>query len=298
MYTNEEITTCLNDAEIKLPVDIGIVGRFDAELLKYKFKRIYIPTQYGLMDRAFYAIVEGKRIVVIYGRFDKNRTVSEDINFEKTQAAFNVVGAKTIIGTFVTGGIQKKHRIGDVFIVSDLVGLGGYKKSLFREAGFKNVDMYVPFCEEIRKSLIKGAKKCSFPVNTSGIYACFHGYPRIETKAELDFYEKNGWDIVGQTLDPEATLARESGCCYAAVAVTIDDPKTRKQFLEGNKKARELIQNAIPKGRLKTTDVVFNALRYIPSLERRKCMCGHKFHSEKSHFRYLPDFILDKQGIE
>lgn len=295
MYTNDETKISVGNLEIKPPVDIGIVGRFDTKLLKYKFKRIYIPTKYGLMDRAFYAIVEGKKVVVIYGRFDKNRTVSEDINFEKTQAAFNTVGAKTIIGTFVTGGIQKKHRIGDVFILSDLVGLGGYKKSLFREAGFKNVDMYIPFCEEIRKALIKGSKKCSFPVNTSGIYACFHGYPRIETKAELDFYEKNGWDIVGQTLDPEATLARESGCCYAAVAVTIDDPKTRKQFLEGNKKARNLIQNAIPKGRFKTTEVVFNALKYIPPLEKRKCMCGHKFHSEKSHFRYLPDYILDSE---
>lgn len=295
MHGSDEIIPCLKDAEIELPVDVGIVGRFDAKLQKHKFKRIFIPTKYGLMDRAFYGIVGGHKIVVIYGRFDKNRTVSEDINFEKTQAAFNTVGAKTIIGTFVTGGIQRKHKIGDVFIVSDLAGLGGYKKSLFKEDGFKNVDMYKPFCEELRKALIKGAKKCRFPVKTSGIYACFHGYPRIETKAELDFYEKNGWDIVGQTLDPEATLARESGCCYAAVAVTIDDPKTRKQFLSGNKKARELIQNAIPKGRLKTTEVAFRALKYILPVKKRKCMCGHKFHSEKSHFRYLPDYILDDQ---
>lgn len=291
--TNKEDLTILSDFPIKLPIDIGIVGRFDENLVKYNFRRIYVPTKYGLMDRAFYGEVEGKRIVVIYGRFDKQRGMSSDIDFEKNQATFNAVGAKTIIGTFVTGGIQKKYRIGSVFVVSDLVGLGGYRKSLYKEGGFKNVDMYQPFCPYVREALIKAVSEVDFPVYKEGVYACFHGYPRIETKAELDFYEKMGWDIVGQTLDPEATLARESGCCYAGVAVTIDDPKTRSKFLAGDEEARQLTQGAIPKGRLKTTELVFKSLKYIVPLSERKCVCGHKFHSEKSHFRYLPDYLLD-----
>jgi len=289
----KETITILKNAGVKLPIEIGIVGRFDTELKKYKFRRVFIPTEYGLMDRAFVGLVERRSVLVIYGRFDRERRMSVDINFEKTQAAFNAVGVKTIIGTFVVGGIQKKHKIGSVFIVSDMVGLGGYRKSLYKEGGFKNVDMYRPFCGEIRRALIKGAKEVKFPVHTEGIYVCFHGYPRIETKAELDFYEKMGWDIVGQTLDPEATLARESGCCYAAVAVTIDDPLTRQKFLAGDKKARSRIQDAIPMGRLKTTELVFKSLKYILPREKRSCVCGHHFHSEKNYFRYLPDFILD-----
>lgn len=288
-----EIIPLLKNSGIKLPVEIGIVGRFDTELQKYNFRRVFIPTKYGLMDRAFWGMVGKRSVLTIYGRFEKERGLSTDINFGKTQAAFNAAGVRTIIGTFVTGGIQKKYRIGDVFIVSNMVGLGGYRQSLFKDGGFKNVDMYRPLCEEIRNSLIKGSKEVNFPVHTKGIYVCFHGYPRIETKAELDFYEQMEWDVVGQTLDPEATLARESGCCYAAVAVTIDDPKTRSLFMAGDKKARELTQDAIPKGRLKTTELVFKSLKYIPPLEIRKCSCSHKFHSEKSHFRYLPDFILD-----
>lgn len=279
--------------DIKLPIEIGVVGRFDHKLLEYNFQRVLIETKYGLMDRAFYGVIDGRSVLVIYGRFDKNRTISEDINFEKTQAAFNEVGVKTIIGTFVTGSIQSTHKIGDVFIVSDFVGLGGYKKSLHKEVGFKNVDMYKPFCDEVRGLLLKSAKKSKFKVNEKGIYACFHGFPRIETKAELDFYEKMGWDIVGQTLDPEATLARESGCCYAALAVTIDDIKTRTKFLEGDEQARKLIQNAIPTGREKTTEILIRAIKNMPKNEEKKCSCGHKYHSEKSHFRHLPDFLLD-----
>jgi purine nucleoside phosphorylase len=40
-----------------------------------------------------------------------------------------------------------------------------------------------------------------------------------------------GCDVVGQPLDPEATLAREGGCCYAALAVTIDDHEIRSHAL-------------------------------------------------------------------
>ena len=280
-------------ADIKLPIDVGIVGRFDAELEKYDFKRITIPTRYGLMDRAFWGIVDERSVLVIYGRFDEKRGLAEDINFEKTQCAFNELGVKTIIGTFVVGAIQKQYPIGSVLIVSDLVGLGGYRQSLHKEGGFKNADMYNPFCAEVRDALKKAASEVSFTVFGNGIYACFHGYPRIETKAEIEFYEKMGWDIVGQTLDPEATLARESKCCYAAVAVTIDDPQTRERFMNGAEEARLLTQGAIPKGRLKTAELVFKALRHIPTPETRKCICGHDFHGEKSHFRHLPDFLLD-----
>ena len=49
---------------------------------------------------------------------------------------------------------------------------------------------------------------------------------------ELEFYNKQGWDIVGQTCDPEATFARLNQLCYAGVAVQIDDPTGRADYIE------------------------------------------------------------------
>jgi purine nucleoside phosphorylase len=273
------------------PLDIGIIGRFDDKLIEYGFKYVKIPTNYGLMDRAFYAEINNKKILVIYGRFDEKRGLSSDINYEKTQETFNLLGIKIVIGTFVVGAIQDFYPIGTVLIPHDFIGMGNYQNSLYKNLNFKNVDMYKPFCESLRGSIIRAEQDCSFNINTQGIYVCFHGYPRIETKAELDFYRALNWDIVGQTLDPEATLARESGCCYAAIVVTIDDPITRSRFLSGDAKARLLIQNSIPTGRLKTTEILFNSLNYID--RKRNCTCGHKFHGEKSHFYYLPNFYAN-----
>lgn len=274
---------------MKLQAEIGVIARPDIELQKYGFVRHKLKTKFGLVDRLFLGEVGGYKVAVIYGRFDEKRTTSSQINFEKTQAAFNELGVKKIYGAFVTGSIQDKHKIGDIFIINDFVGIGNYNKSLFRESGFKNVDMFKPFCPELSESLIRAANNLKVPYKT-GIYVCFHGWPRIETAAELTFYKKMGWDIVGQTLDPEATLARESGCCYAAVGVTIDDAVTRDKFMAGDAAARIKIQNAIPEGRKIINQIIFKTIE--AGEELKGCNCGHKFHSEKSQFRHLPGYLL------
>ena len=290
-----ELLPTLDEVGARLPIAIGVVGRFEAELRRHRFERVGIPTSYGLMDRAFYGKVNGTTMLVVFGRFDKRRGMSTDINFENTQAAFNAAGCKTIIGTFVGGAIQKHYPIGTVFVVDDMYGVTGYHQSLWRTGGYKNVDMYEPFCPGIRGALLRAADEVSFEVQRKGTYVCFHGFPRIETKAELEFYERNGWDIVGQTMDPEATLARESGCCYAALAATMDDPATRSDFLAGQSDARARIQASIPKIRLKTTELLFRALPHISEHSDRTCRCGHEFHKESGHFRYLPDYLLDPE---
>ncbi len=46
--------------------------------------------------------------------------------------------------------------------------------------------------------------------------------PRLETAAEIDRVERDGADVVGMTLMPEAALARELDLPYAALAVVVN----------------------------------------------------------------------------
>ena len=86
---------------------------------------------------------------------------------------------------------------------------------------------------ETRKSLYDSVRNVArtetYKVIEDAVYVSFHGYPRIETKAELQFYKDQGWDIVGQTLDVEATLSKASGCHYVAIAASVDDSRIREQ---------------------------------------------------------------------
>lgn len=281
------------NSTVQYTAEIGIIGRFDAELQHYGFQHVLLETPFGEMNRLFLGEIEGRKVAVIYGRFDKIRTTSNEINYELTQATFNLLGVKYILGTFVVGSIQPEIKIGEVFIPDDMVGMGNFQHTLAVGKSFKNVDMYRPFCETVRQALIQSATEQKIEAHPAGTYVSFHGYPRIETRAELKFYTKMGWHIVGQTLDPEATLAREAGCCYGAVAVTIDEAQTRSSFLAGNNDARSTIQDAIPTGRQKTTQIVRGVIRHLPPHDAANCNCGHKYHSEKSHFSYLPDFLLE-----
>ncbi|HIW99937.1 MAG TPA: hypothetical protein H9871_07310, partial [Candidatus Nesterenkonia stercoripullorum] len=46
--------------------------------------------------------------------------------------------------------------------------------------------------------------------------------PRFSTRAESQWYARQGWDLVNMTGHPEAVLARELELCYASVALVTD----------------------------------------------------------------------------
>jgi hypothetical protein len=135
-----------------------------------------------------------------------------------------------------------------------------------------------------------------YEVKQRGVYACFHGFPRIETAAELTFYASQGWDIVGQTLDPEATLAREAGCHYAALAATIDDLSLRTGFLAKNETARPAIDRFIREGRRKTFEIFLRSLPGLVEVRGSGCNCvEQEAHVAKlsGNFYYRPYYLAE-----
>ena len=53
-----------------------------------------------------------------------------------------------------------------------------------------------------------------------GTYVCTEG-PRLDTPAEVRKYASYGGDLIGQTLAPEAFLAKELEMCYAALCYVV-----------------------------------------------------------------------------
>ena len=66
----------------------------------------------------------------------------------------------------------------------------------------------------------------------AGTYATTQG-PRLESAAEINRLERDGADMVGMTGMPEASLARELGLCYAAVAVVVNHAAGRAESATG-----------------------------------------------------------------
>jgi purine nucleoside phosphorylase len=284
-------------ARRELAFEAAIIARPDAFLANNGSKQLIIETTRGVHLRCYAARAHDVSFLIVYGRFDRVRSTSQDINFALTQEAVSMLGIKKMIGTFVTGSIRQESHDGDIFIVHDFVGLGGHNQSRNRDhVGFRNVDMLNPFCPKLRHALIGGASSVEFKIYREGVYACFHGFPRIETAAELDYYEKMGWHVVGQTLDPEATLAREAGCHYAALAATIDDRALRAEFLRNDPSAREKIDEYIGVGREKMFTIFLNALPELARNEGPSCNCEEQAtHVSKpsKNFYYRPPHLRE-----
>lgn len=284
-----------------MKADIAFVIRADDELQAHGFERVTVETSHGPVERVYLAEIDGVHVAMIYGRHEEKRVPSTRINFMKAQEAMNRLGVKIVIGSFITGSIAADARRGELYIPDDLVGVGGgYDQSMYQEEKFRNLDALHIFCEPARQALIAAAKDQNIAVHERGTYACFHTYPRYETRGELAHYEQMKLDIVGQTLDPEATLARESACCYAAICVTIDDVEVRERKAQGD---REFCDNAIKacvaQGRLDMAKIMFSALPRLKVLLETSCDCRIDFHHKgPDHFmRPAPYFDVPYRGV-
>ena len=272
--------------------EIAIIMRSDEVIKEFNLKRVTINTSFGPVHRCFVGKIYDVPVLVIYGRFNSEKVPSSEINFEQTIEAVKNSGCKKLIGTFVVGGINPKMPQGSVYVLGDLVGMGNYNIHWNQNEPFHNAEMYEPFCPILTKKLCEASEKMPFSVKQDATYVSFYGYPRIETKKELEFYNRQGWDIVGQTCDGEATCARLNQICYAAVAVQIDDPNSRKDYVDNlkvNKKKNQYVET-IKSCRERTTKIV---LQFLKDYKEESCPVCSKMSRKNNNFREFPDYFYE-----
>lgn len=272
--------------------EIAIILRSDEVIEKFNLKRVTINTSFGPVHRCYIGKIYDIPVLIIYGRFNGEKVPSSQIQFQQTIEAVKNAGANKLIGTFVVGGINPNMPQGSVYILGDFVGMSGYDIVWDKNKPFHNAEMYEPFCGELTKQLCEASKKMPFPVKTNATYVSFYGYPRIETQAELNYYNKMGWDIVGQTCDPEATIARLNQICYAGVAVQIDDPSGRSKYISDLKKnniAHAYVED-IRSCRKRTTKII---LQFLKDYKKYNCDVCSKLSRKNKNFREFPDYFYE-----
>lgn len=276
---------------MKFKPEIALIMRSDDIIKDWGLTRYTVNTSFGPVDRCFFGKIYDIEVMLVYGRFNGQKVPSDMINYQQTMEAILNMGVKKVIGTFVVGGIKENSDIGDVYIIDDIVGMGNYHIYVNQLSSFHNAEMLNPICQELTEQLRRVAKLMPFKVNTHAIYVCFHGWPRIETKAELAFYNKMGWDVVGQTCDPEATVARLLGLCYAALAVQIDDPQYREKNIQSiNKSIKNDNTMNITKCRKRTTEMV---LKFLQTYEKCNCTSCCQINRSNTSFLEFPESFYE-----
>lgn len=122
-------------------------------------------------------------------------------------------GVKYILADGSGGGINPLTEPGDIILPEDVID---YTKRISYLSRFtdKIVRMRQIVCPDLHDILLKEALKEYPRVFRTGIYGCAEA-PRFETAAEVQKMYADHCDICGQTMMPEAALARAIGACYA-----------------------------------------------------------------------------------
>ena len=165
------------------------------------------------------------REVAFLARHGYGHTIPpHEVNYRANIWALHSEGAAQVVSVASVGGIRADLTPGALAIPHQVLDYTWGRKQTFFEGPDQpvtHIDFTHPYCEVLRGRLLKAAAAAGQAIVNKGVYAATQG-PRLESAAEIDRLERDGADMVGMTGMPEASLAKEIGMRYAAVAVVVN----------------------------------------------------------------------------
>jgi purine-nucleoside phosphorylase len=178
--------------------------------------------------KLIYGTIGDKYVLAMQGRFHYYEGYSmQQITFPVR--VFKALGVASLLLSNAAGGMNHKYKKGDLVLLKDHINLlpenplRGYHDPSF---GQRFVDMCNPYSKELntRMKTIAGFNKVTI---YEGVYVAVQG-PNLETRAEYQYLNAAGADMVGMSTVPEVIVANQVGIPCMAVSVITDecDPDT------------------------------------------------------------------------
>jgi 5'-methylthioadenosine phosphorylase len=143
------------------------------------------------------------------------------VNYRANVDALRSLGAEAIVTVSSVGSLREELPPGTLVLPDQFVDLTKGRPTTFYDGGqVFHVSLADPFCPDIGRRAVGVGQELGFPFAEKKTYVCVEG-PRFSTRAESAFF-RGFADIIGMTLVPEVTLARERALCYACLAMVTD----------------------------------------------------------------------------
>ncbi|MGO2357772.1 purine-nucleoside phosphorylase [Mesonia sp.] len=173
--------------------------------------------------KLIYGIIEGKKAVVMQGRFHYYEGYSlKDVTFPVR--IMHQLGVKKLLVSNASGAINLNFKKGELMLINDHINLLGDSPLAFKgvsKYGERFVDMSEPYDKKMSDKLRHIAKENNIPLH-DGVYASVVG-PQLETKAEYRYLKIIGADAVGMSTVPEIIVANHLKLPVVAVSVLTDE---------------------------------------------------------------------------
>ena len=143
------------------------------------------------------------------------------VNYRANVDALRSLGAEAIVTVSSVGSLKEDLAPGTFVLPDQFVDLTKLRPTTFHDGGrVFHVSMADPFCPDLLERAASAGRSAGEPLAEHRTYVCVEG-PRFSTRAESRFF-RGFADVIGMTLVPEVTLARERGLCYACLAMVTD----------------------------------------------------------------------------
>jgi 5'-methylthioadenosine phosphorylase len=285
-------------------IKIGIIGGSgleDCGIIK-DCKELDIDTPYGKPSSPITYGKMGEAEIYILSRHGKKHEIPPGkVNYRANIYALKKLDVEYVLATTACGSLREEIKRGDFVILDQFIDFTRHRVITFHEEfkeGPVHISLADPFSGVLREKIIECCEELQIPHHKKGTVITIEGN-RFGTRAESNMFRQWGADVVNMSIAPEATLAREAGLEYCAIAMSTDydcwkiDEKPvsweeiLKIFGENAEKMKRILIKVIEKIVNNDSEFIKSKIRAIPNFPKPGIM-----------FRDITTLLGDKEGFQ
>jgi 5'-methylthioadenosine phosphorylase len=205
--------------------DIAVIGGSGFYTFLDNAREIRVDTPFGQpSDAVTVGEVAGRRVAFLPRHGRDHRFPPHRVNYRANLWALRSVGARQVLGPCAVGSLRPELAPGTVVVPDQVVDrTWGRAHTVYDTTNGPVVHLPFadPYCPRGRAAVLDAQRSTVLRLVDGGTLVVVNG-PRFSTRAESRWHAAAGWSLVGMTGMPEASLARELGLCYTAVALVTD----------------------------------------------------------------------------
>lgn len=204
--------------------DLGVIGGSGFYEFLTGAERVAVSTPFGdPSDELVIGDLDGRRVAFLARHGRDHRFQPHRVNYRANLWALRSVGVRQILSPCAVGSLREELGPGAIVVPDQVVDrTWGRAHTIYEEEGpVVHVGFADPYCPHGRQVVIDAARSAGKQVEDGGTLVVING-PRFSSKAESRWHQQAGWDVVGMTAMPEASLARELAMCFTTIALVTD----------------------------------------------------------------------------
>ncbi|MFD6679533.1 S-methyl-5'-thioadenosine phosphorylase [Micromonospora parva] len=210
---------------------VGVIGGSGFYEFLDDVAEVTVDTPYGApSDLLSVGSVAGRRVVFLPRHGRRHTFPPQRINYRANLWALRALGVRQVLAPGAVGGLRPELGPGTLVVPDQLVDRTSGREQTYYD-GRPGADGQLPqvvhapfadpYCPVGRATVVDAARSTGWRPVDGGTMVVIEG-PRFSTRAESQWYGREGWSVVGMTGHPEAVLARELALCYTALSLVTD----------------------------------------------------------------------------